>query len=249
MKKFYLFAAMMLLASVSINSANMLTLGDSIRIKPSKLDGYSRHTVTMYNEAFCDSWQMSVTYPGGLMVKLVAGVTPLDGMTVPYIDRYGQEQVYQCPLNVSAAYADISSEITENGYWDYKGIGEWDSYGTIKWTAGVHSMFEFNFYLDPSFRSGYVIFDGRMTSGHDSRGPILSDVRFYSRCYVWVGYQKGDVSGNDKLTIEDVTELIDYLLGGNELDEFELAAADVNEDGKVTIADVTALIDILLEKR
>ena len=245
MKKFYLFAAL-LLASVTINSANMLTLGDTIRIKPAKLDGYSQHTVTMYNEAFCDSWTMAVTYPEGLSVKLVAGVTPLDGMTVPYIDRYGQEQVYQCPLNVSAVYANIGSEITENGYWDYKGIGEWDSYGTIKWTAGVHSMFEFNFYLDPSFRSGYVIFDGRMTSGHDSRGPILSDVRFYTRCYMWVGYMLGDVTGNERVTIDDVTDLIDYLLGGYELDEFQLAAADVNGQGGVTIADVTSLIDMLL---
>jgi hypothetical protein len=51
------------------------------------------------------------------------------------------------------------------------------------------------------------------------------------------------------LTIEDVTELIDYLLGGNELDEFELKAADVDDSGKVTIADVTALIDILLNRQ
>ena len=123
MKKI-IFLAAMLLATVSMNSANMLSMGDSIRIKPAKLDGYTQHVVTMYNEAFCDSWFMSVTYPEGLTVKLVAGATPLDGMTVPYIDRYGNEQIYQCPLNVSAAYGTVSSEITANGYWDYRGNGE-----------------------------------------------------------------------------------------------------------------------------
>ena len=238
----------MLLATVSMNSANMLSMGDSIRIKPAKLDGYTQHVVTMYNEAYCDSWFMSVTYPEGLMVKLVAGATPLDGMTVPYIDRYGQEQIYQCPLNVSAAYGTVSSEITANGYWDYRGNGEYDPYGTIKWVPGAHSMFKFNFYVDPNFRRGYVIFDGRITSGTDQRGPILQDVRFYSRTYMWVGYMKGDVTGNEKISIDDVSELIDYLLFGEGLDEFQLAAADVNGNGEVTIADVSTLIDMLLDK-
>ncbi len=249
MKKSYLFAAL-LLAFVSINSygANMLTMGDSIRIKPSKLDGYSQHVVTMYNEAFCDSWFMSVAYPEGLTVKLVAGATPLDGMTVPYIDRYGQYQIYQCPLNVSAAYGTVSSEITVNGYWDYKGNGEFDPYGTAKWVPGAHSMFQFNFYVDPSFRRGYVIFDGRITSGSDQRGAVLQDVRFYTRTFLWVGYMKGDVDGNERLTIADVSALIDYLLTDEGLDEFQLDAADVNCNGSVTIADVSTLIDMLLNK-
>lgn len=238
----------MLLTAVSMNSANMLSMGDSIRIKPAKLDGYTQHVVTMYNEAFCDSWFMSVTYPEGLMVKLVAGATPLDGMTVPYIDRYGNEQIYECPLNVSAAYGTVSSEITANGYWDYRGNGEFDPYGTIKWAPGAHSMFQFNFYVDPAFRNGYVIFDGRITSGTDQRGPILQDVRFYTRTYMWVGYMKGDVDGNERLTIADVSALIDYLLTDEGLDEFQLDAADVNYSGEVTIADVSTLIDILLNK-
>ena len=248
MKKSLLLAAM-LLATVAMNSSNVITMGDSIRIKPAKLDGYSQHQVVMYNDGYCDSWAMSVTYPDGLMVKLVSGITPLDGMTIPYIGKNGQEQLLTCPLTVSAAYANVSSSISTMGYWDYNGDNEYEPYGTVKWVPGAHSMFEFNLYVDPAFRSGYIIFDGTMSSGYDQRGAVLQGVKFFSRTYVWVGYMKGDVSGNDKLTIEDVTELIDYLLGGNELDEFELAAADVDDSGKVTIADVTALIDILLEKR
>jgi len=51
----------------------------------------------------------------------------------------------------------------------------------------------------------------------------------------------GDVNGDGKISIADVTELIDYLLT-----DINVANADVNNDGKVSIADVTDLIDLLL---
>ena len=52
----------------------------------------------------------------------------------------------------------------------------------------------------------------------------------------------GDVNGDGKVTINDVTTLIDILLSGDPTP----ASADVNGDGKVSINDVTALIDYLL---
>ncbi len=59
------------------------------------------------------------------------------------------------------------------------------------------------------------------------------------------GYELGDVNHDDKLSIGDVTALINYLLS---LDESTvcLICADVNEDGKISIGDVTALINKLL---
>lgn len=249
MKKFLFIAATMLLATASINSMNTVTMGDSVRIHPNRLGGYSQHQVTMFNDGYCDSWTMNVTYPEGLMVKLVAGITPLDGMTIPFCNRFGEQQVYEAPLNVSAAYATIGSTITERGYWDIDEDGLFDSYGTVKWCPGAHSLFEFNFYLEPSFRAGYVIFDGRITSGADERGAILSDVRIFKKCWVWVGYPIGDVTGNEAMNVDDVTALISYVLNGKgNLDEFGEAAADVNQDGNVTIADVTALIGKVLRK-
>lgn len=56
-------------------------------------------------------------------------------------------------------------------------------------------------------------------------------------------YQCGDVNHDGQVNIEDVTALIDSLLGGNTSGE---TSADVDSDGQVTIADVTALIDKLL---
>jgi hypothetical protein len=56
-------------------------------------------------------------------------------------------------------------------------------------------------------------------------------------------YSIGDVNHDGRITISDVTALIDYLLS----DSTEAPAeADVNGQGGVTIADVTALIDMLL---
>ena len=53
----------------------------------------------------------------------------------------------------------------------------------------------------------------------------------------------GDINDDGKVTIDDVTQLIDHLLTGNTTGNDN---ADVNADGRVTIDDVTALIDSLL---
>lgn len=52
----------------------------------------------------------------------------------------------------------------------------------------------------------------------------------------------GDMDGDGKVSISDVTVLIDYLLSGGS----GSAGADCNQDGKVSIDDVTTLIDYLL---
>ena len=56
-------------------------------------------------------------------------------------------------------------------------------------------------------------------------------------------FLRGDVDGNGKLNIADVTALINILLSQSLSDN---PACDVDEDGKVNIADVTALINMLL---
>lgn len=55
-------------------------------------------------------------------------------------------------------------------------------------------------------------------------------------------YIRGDVNGDQTVTIADVTALIDILLSGDDAP----AAADCNLDETVSIGDVTALIDYLL---
>ena len=58
-------------------------------------------------------------------------------------------------------------------------------------------------------------------------------------------FEVGDCDGDGKITIGDVTTLIDYLLSESASVSSE-DAADCDGDGKITIGDVTTLIDYLL---
>ena len=58
----------------------------------------------------------------------------------------------------------------------------------------------------------------------------------------FLGAGPGDINGDGNIAINDVTNLIDQLLSGDELPAY----ADVNGDGNVGIKDVTILIDMLL---
>ena len=74
----------------------------------------------------------------------------------------------------------------------------------------------------------------------------------YKEASYWRYFQKiraiGDVNGDGKLSIGDVTNLINVLLVGDNLSADSDVNCDVNCDGKVSIGDVSALIEILLGK-
>lgn len=53
----------------------------------------------------------------------------------------------------------------------------------------------------------------------------------------------GDVNGDGKINVSDVSVLISMILGTTTMDE---GAADVNGDGRVNVSDVSALINIIL---
>ena len=55
----------------------------------------------------------------------------------------------------------------------------------------------------------------------------------------------GDVNGDDKINISDVTTLIDFLLSDDD-SHINRINSDVNGDSKINISDVTTLIDMLL---
>ncbi len=56
----------------------------------------------------------------------------------------------------------------------------------------------------------------------------------------------GDVNHDGAVTFDDVTTLVNIILG--KTDQYEETDADINGDGTVTIADVTALVNIILGK-
>ena len=64
-------------------------------------------------------------------------------------------------------------------------------------------------------------------------------------CLVTVYTEPGDANCDGFVNVNDVTDLIDYLLGSVPT-SFKEGNADLNGDGKINVADVTALIDQLL---
>ena len=59
------------------------------------------------------------------------------------------------------------------------------------------------------------------------------------------GSMLGDVNMDGRISIDDVTDLIDILMG-SVLTVYDMNAADVDRDGRISISDVTDLIDMLL---
>ena len=83
------------------------------------------------------------------------------------------------------------------------------------------------------------------TDGTESAWSNVEEVTLFDNGPAPHTFDLGDVNHDGKLSIKDVTDLINYLLSGNETG-FCVICADVNGDEKISIADVTALINILL---
>ena len=60
------------------------------------------------------------------------------------------------------------------------------------------------------------------------------------------GLQIGDVTGDQVVNILDVVNMVQAILGFEDLDDLQEAAADVNEDGVVNVLDVINLVQIIL---
>ncbi|MBQ9555633.1 MAG: RagB/SusD family nutrient uptake outer membrane protein [Muribaculaceae bacterium] len=83
-------------------------------------------------------------------------------------------------------------------------------------------------------------FDREATCGEEETSSILS---LRSPALVPMSARAGDVNVDGRITIDDVTALIDMLLKGTT----GVTSADANQDGSVSIDDVTELIDMLLK--
>lgn len=74
----------------------------------------------------------------------------------------------------------------------------------------------------------------------------ISGTQFYTIVFPEVPeIELGDVNGDGRISIKDVTDLINYLLSGDE-EGINLDAADMSGDGRISIKDVTELINLLL---
>ena len=60
------------------------------------------------------------------------------------------------------------------------------------------------------------------------------------------GFTKGDITGDNKVDVEDVNAAINIILETKTEADFA-GSADLNDDGKVDVEDVNAIINIILE--
>lgn len=158
------------------------------------------------------------------------------------------ERQYYIPLATTAAHKGIKDLIEqENNYEDEDTGFDWARVVTESITGATLGELDGEqvLWLDPT-TTGATEGLHRMTYQYLTHCPNeqYATVEFYLDWAEATG-MTGDVNGDGKVAIDDVTALIDYLLSGDATG-INLDNADVNGEGGITIADVTALIDILL---
>ena len=89
----------------------------------------------------------------------------------------------------------------------------------------------------------YYVF-GADESGHRYQQPVFGELDPH-HFTVHISFILGDVNEDGTLSIEDVSALINYLMGAT-ITPFSTSAADVDGDGSVKVGDVSALINLIL---
>lgn len=229
----------LLLASTGATAANWFTMGenDTLRIAA----GCDTVTVPVFAhfDGGVSSWTLTVTWPEGLEgIKVAEG----PDMTVSYFGSQGEELSYDGAVTTSADFTIISSTITAAAYWPYG--GSYIAYGHAMWPAGDYdAMFYLTFKVVNGFTGGEFNISG-MVKGDNPFAGGVGNVLFNRKVTVIVTRVPGDINGDGRKTIADVTALINLLLTDAAYDP----VADITGDGKVSIADVTALINQLLTR-
>ena len=245
MKKFILLFFMALAMLMPAQADNYFTVGENgiLRINPSFISGSIFVPVRLHLDGRIDSWTVALTYPAGLTPY---GYTPSTGVnSIPYVTSTGESSNYQATIT-SFGLNLFSSTITDFGYWDFNNDGIYEPYGTIKWEAGDHHMFDIAFSVLYDCTGDSITLTGTLSSTYDWRGGTTGG-NCYRRVYVKFGYKLGDVNGDEIVNITDVN----YMISNEQTDfvnftSYQREAADINGDGLLNTTDITLLINILL---
>ena len=176
----------------------------------------------------------SVNIPSGVteLYGTFKGCSSLTEVTIPAAVRYLDEAFKNCTGLTSVV---IPSSVED--------MGERSFYGCDNLTIVTCEA------ENPPYCASLDCFSTLVYSNAQLRVPGES-VPYYSTANMWSQFthiigaaQKGDVDGDGKVTISDVTTLINSLLSNT---ASGVSGADTDGDGKVTISDVTSLINYLL---
>ena len=217
----------------SSNSASYLSSGGYVQSGTYDLQGYEKMTVMIYSEPYNSSNTLTVT-------------TSVDNKSVS-LPRNAPFSWYTFVVNcASSDYVKITSsgmpdmryvkvyagevaapqlKASETGDDTYRVItGITDLNYTV---TGLTPGGTFYFYVEANYINGAV------------GSSKVEEVTLSAN-----DHQPGDVDHSGDVSISDVTELIDFLLGS---DNGTCAiCCDIDADGEISISDVTALIDLLL---
>ena len=224
------------LNTYSSNSACYLSNDGYVKSRTYDLTGYDKVTVMIYSEPYGSGNTLTVaTSAQTKTINMPANSSVfewytfvLDCNTSDYINitTQGLPDMRYVKVYAGDLTNAMTAKASETGDATYRVItGITDKSYTVK---NLTENGTFYFYVMANYVDGGVC-DSNIEevtlfgSGHD--------------------YELGDVNHDGAVSINDVTVLIDYLLGNGEIC---MTCADMTGEGEISIADVTALIDKLL---
>jgi len=243
MKKIFTILSLLLAAVSPAKAANefpsWFSMGenDTLRIEAGS------DTVTVPVKAhfsgFVSQWNLTLDWPEGL-----EGITVKEGPGMADIPYYcnseGEIDYCDAQITMSQDVTIVQSMITVHAYWPLNGF--YIPYGNAAWGSGDYAeMFYLTFKVEEGFSGGTLSFDGMLLGDMSFAGGV-GNLMFYIPVEIVVNHAPGDVNCDGRVSIADVTDLINQLLRGA-----TTSVSDVNGDGQVNIADVTTLISQLLQ--
>ena len=122
-----------------------------------------------------------------------------------------------------------ASNIGTYAFYGCDSISRVTCYGKKPPIVELYGCFESTTYRNATLYVPYDAIDTYKTASYWSRFTHIAAI--------------GDINGDGKPSIKDVTDLIQLLLTSEDIPDY----CDVNNDGRVNITDVTMLIDVLLD--
>ena len=220
--------------------------------------------------AYNKNWDVNATVPGGQYEPIVSldKALNIDGGNIhfttggdyPWILGYDEEEGRLYARSSNSGVHSSSSTLTANisittpnisVMTSFKARGESTStiYDKCQFFVDGDMIYTFGGEWDTWMINTCPLSMGNhtLTWSYTKDSSVHPDGDYFAidEVYLKIDTLIGDVNSDGEVNISDVTDLIDYLLGGGS-SSFNTAAADCNHDNEINISDVTDLIDFLL---